>query len=208
MMNRRWFFTAAGSAFAAAACTTVRGDRDAPPSVPDPMPQGRDSQRTALLASFYEGLERERDRMRTKFDVTPEQFPSNRAGLEAIFDERLDAIYGDRFDWRRQHEEDWTPRVFREAMNQACILGQLTALAFAYHTGAAGDQVRYSFDEQKPGATLDVKHLDWARDMYGFYTNIRYKKRDRRHFLPLELCHVVTPDPGREINEPCPFCAG
>jgi hypothetical protein len=59
------------------------------------------------------------------------------------------------------------------------------------------------FERPDPVPRLGPKHLMWARETYGFYTNTRIKPRHKIH-----ICGEPgpIPDPCRQIDEPCPLC--
>ena len=199
MMNRRWFFTAAGSAFFAASCTAMRNGFCEPRECSTTTVPDAEEQWCCLIEHFFKGLERERTRILEKnANVTDDQFPRTRQKLQMRFENELAKIYRPRFDWRIE-KGDLEDRLYEERLNQACVLGQLTAISFEFQSGVTGDPDALSFRKRPEVGVvvvLGLEHLEWARDMYGFYTNSKIIKKKN-----IDLCG------GRQIDQACPFCA-
>lgn len=205
MMNRRWFFSTAGSAFLTAACGVVRGGaRDLGEALPVDVPRTPDEHFASLLDWFFVGLEdqvREMQKLPEQ-ELPAHQLPRRREQLVALFEGPLTAIYRKRFDYRVA-QNDLPLDKLKLRRDQACVLGQLTGLAFAYESGRMKDPRSHSFEMPDATPALGVKHLEWARDTYGIYTNDKVGKRRE-----INLCGEPggPGKPGRQINEPCPFC--
>ena len=207
MMNRRWFFTATGSAFLAAACTVVQ--QPVAQSSSTEVPQNPNDQFRRMLDAFFFGFE---DQLRDMTKLLEEdQLPGTAAGRRARLEGHLHNIYWPRFDHRWKMGELGDDK-YGLRLDQACVLGQLTALAFAYESGTHGDPEAWSYEKPDPRPTLGEKHIQWARDSYGLYTNtseqMEKRKRPTGKKRPFDLCGEPggpTP-PRRQINQPCPFC--
>lgn len=194
MMNRRWFFTTAGSAFLTAACTVVQQQGS---GVATPSPGPRDDHFEELLTNFYRGMDMQLADFAS--NLPEDRLPRIRSNQVARFDAHLRRIYKPRFD-RRVEKGELPEEKKQLRLDQACVLGQLTILAFRHEVGAVDDEG--SFEKPDPLPHLGEKHLQWARDAYGFYTNSspRVKKRHR-----IQICGEPA-RAGIEIDEPCPFC--
>jgi len=203
MRNRRWFFTATGSAFLAAACGVVgqvgstagRGPLTTEPS----GTAGADEEFEELLSEFYRGCELQ---LADFASILPEdQLPRDREELRRRFEETLISTYRERFRLRME-KGDLKPEKRPLRKDQACVLGQLTILAFRHEVGGVADPG--PFERPDPVPRLGLKHLQWARETYGFYTNTKIKPRHQ-----IQICGEPPPtsgDPCRQINEPCPLC--
>lgn len=197
MMNRRWFFTATGSAFLAASCTIVRNKR--PQVVKRERPETPDAQFELLLDIFFVGLQeqiQELQKLPTN-QLADTQLPRSMPELQQRFRQPLATIYRKRFDFRLESGELSNP-IYELLLDQSCVLGQLTGLAFAYETGLVHPQ-KFSFEKPDPRPVLGTKHLEWARDTYGLYTNSKIAKRHE-----INLCGESGGPV--QIDDPCPFC--
>ena len=220
MMNRRWFFTATGTAFLTAACAVVRQPQTAAgPRVDLPVtePQTPDDHFKLLIEWFFVGLNDQIDPMLSNATLTDDQLPRDPQTREARLRPHLETIYRPRFNYRIEMDESLSEedklmpsKKLGLRLHQACVLGQLTGLAFAYETGVLNDSVAFSFEKPDEVPTLGTKHIDWARDTYGLYTGSRTPKREHKNaskVRPVDLCgEPKGPGTQSQIDEPCPFC--
>jgi len=216
-MNRRWFFTATGTAFLSAACAVVRqpqtaaGPRLDLPTADPPTP---DEHFRLLVESFFVGLNDQIDPMLNS-SLSDAQLPRDPIVRADRLRPHLERIYRPRFDYRidmdkLSDDKLLPPEKLPLRIHQACVLGQLTGLAFAYESGALKDSVAFSFEKPDPVPTLGPKHIDWARDCYGLYTGSKTLKRSHANVSkkrPIDLCGEPKGPGGQsQIDEPCPFC--
>jgi hypothetical protein len=212
MMNRRWFFSATGTAFLTAACAVVRQPRSGTGSAlerPAAEPKTPDEHFDLLIQSFFVGLNDQIDPMLRNATLSDDQLPRDPKAREARLRPHLETIYRPRFDYRISMD-DLLPGDLTLRMHQACVLGQLTGLAFAYESGALNDPRPFSFEKPDAIPRLQSKHIDWARDSYGLYTGSRTPKRTfegASRKRPFDLCGEPDGPGGRgQIDQTCPFC--
>jgi hypothetical protein len=141
--------------------------------------------------------------------LSDDQLPRDPKVRETRLRPHLEKIYRPRFDYRVAMN-DLDPANLTLRMHQACVLGQLTGLAFAYESGVLNDPQAFSFEKPDAVPTLQTKHIDWARDTYGLYTGSKTPKRDHQFASkkrPFDLCGEPSgPGGGFQIDQPCPFC--
>ena len=212
MMNRRWFFTATGTAFLTAACAVVRQPGTGPVvKRPAVDPKTPDEHFDHLIRSFFVGLNDQIEPMLRNATLSDDQLPRDPAAREARLRPYLEKIYRPRFDYRIEMN-DLPPGKLELRMHQACVLGQLTGLAFAYESGVLNDPRSFSYEKPDATPTLQDKHIDWARDTYGLYTGSLTEKRTHGNASrkrPFDLCgEPFGPNPQAQIDQPCPFCFG
>jgi hypothetical protein len=210
MMNRRWFFTAAGSAYLSACCSFVgkKAKKKNQLDLQCTRPVSADDQFAQILEKFFLGLADQLKPMQAlpTAQLSEAQLPRDMRSIQQIYRQPLTDIYRKRFDHRLSTGEISDP-VYCLLLLQACVLGQLTGLAFAYESGANGDSPAFSFEKPDATPVLGTKHLEWARDTYGIYTNSKTPKRTL-----IKLCGEPggpqLPDVGGtvEIDDACPFC--
>jgi len=212
MMNRRWFFTATGTAFLTAACAVVRQPQTGTgPRVdlPAAEPQTPDEHFEMLIQSFFVGLNDQIDPMLRNATLSEDQLPRDPNARDARLRPHLEEIYRPRFNYRIEMD-DLLPGDLTLRLHQACVLGQLTGLAFAYESGVLNDPQKFSFEKPDDTPRLQNKHIDWARDSYGLYTGSKTPKRDHKTASrprPFDLCGEPNGPGGRgQIDQPCPFC--
>ena len=217
-MNRRWFFTATGTAFLTAACAVVRQPQTGTGprvNLPTAEPKTPDEHFGLLIQAFFVGLNDQIDPMLRNATLTDDQLPRDPITREARLRPHLETIYRPRFDYRIEMDELspdklLPPEKLPLRMHQACVLGQLTGLAFAYESGVLNDPQKFSFEKPDDTPRLQNKHIDWARDSYGLYTGSRTPKRAHENASkarPFILCGEPNGPSGQsQIDEPCPFC--
>jgi hypothetical protein len=203
MMNRRWFFTASGSAYLAACCSFVGKNKKAAPDFSAlnlVRPAAPDAQFTQVVDRFFIGLDDQLAKMLAMSTsvISDAQLPRDPAKRDALFRQALTDIYRKRFDYRLANGE-LSDLVYFLLVEQSCAMGQLTGLAFAYETGALGDPAKFSFEKPDTTPVLGTKHLEWARDTYGLYTNSNITARRM-----IKVCGELGGPV--QIDDPCPLC--
>ena len=196
--HRRWFFTAAGSAFLAGFARMMEANGNAPgvkkPAV-DPAP---DPDRELLLKSFEDGY----GKGRAANPDLPALTPDDR---EYIYEPVLTEIYGKHFDkrWKKLDAgERGRVAVF------AGVAGYIAGQAVIHHKkGECGW-------DQKAGAKLQKDHIQYACFALGFILNGKVRKDLADKNL---LCNTDIPfkKPGQgtegpvsilQLDEACPLC--
>src|SRR5262245_40799353 len=102
MMNRRWFFTATGTAFLTAACAVVRQPQTAAGprvNVPTADPQTPDEHFRLLIEAFFVGLDDQIGPMLNS-SLSDAQLPRDPNVRADRLRPHLERIYRPRFDYR------------------------------------------------------------------------------------------------------------